>query len=216
MAAITLFLTYALLVIVFISIQDKLRGSKTKKGIIYGISFGGLWLFGIIGVSLLFNSPLKHEVITGILDCLTIIMLGWLSGKYFGEDSKEMAAGKKYLSPIFIIGFIYFIGRYISYLLFHIELAYSTKMGATLIWTLCLGMWMGIMYMLLRQSVDKYSLVWKALVFGGGIWNRLAFVQFFRHKVSSLELFIQAGTDIILVMVGILVYEYFKKIISPA
>jgi hypothetical protein len=57
-AAISLFIIFFLLSVVFLVIQENLPGSRVSKGIRFGVSFGGLWLIGVIGMSIFFGSPL--------------------------------------------------------------------------------------------------------------------------------------------------------------
>lgn len=69
------------------------------------------------------------------------------------------------------------------------------------------------MYGLLRSAVNNYSSVKKALIFGGLIfgidWLLFNFFAILFVSISPWELLLQAGTDILLMIIGIFVYEKF-------
>ncbi|MFH1188259.1 MAG: hypothetical protein V1652_00235 [bacterium] len=219
-AALSLLVTFFLLGIVFVYIQKDLLGAKISKGIRYGITFGGLWFIAMPGTSLLFHSPLKHELVSGMCDALSILLLGFLLGKFVATDTHTTHHKKKsYLLPIVIIGFIYCVGRYAAYRLFGIELAYTDNLSSTLLWTGALGIWFGITYILLRQSVEKYMPIEKALMFGGSIvgidWILFNLFAVLFIRISALLLITQAMVDIVLVILGIFVYERYLQKIHP-
>lgn len=216
-ATITLFITYVLLGVVFSHIQNNLPGKKIEKGLRYGISFGGLWFLGILGMSLILNSPIEVELISGGTDCMVIILLGLLLGKFVASDNscKAVEKGRVSIVPIITIGLIYFVGRYLAYIMFNIELAYPTKLLETLLWTLGIGFWMGLAYSLLKQSVNKCSPFRKAIFFGGIImgidWILFNLFAVLLVDESLIELLLLAGSDILLVIVGVLFFEILIK-----
>ncbi|EKD56628.1 MAG: hypothetical protein ACD_58C00131G0003 [uncultured bacterium] len=208
-AVIALIITYILLGIVFVYIQNNLSGTKIEKGLRFGISFAGLWFFGILGMSLILNSPIKTELAVGGLDFVTLIILGLLFGQFLAIDNKQTTKNKfvETILSILIISLIYVIGRYLFYLIFDIELAYPLKLIYTLLWTFGIGFWMGLSYILLKQSLDKFSPLKKALIFGGIIigvnWILFNLFALLLVKVSVLELLKLALSDILLVIIGV-------------
>lgn len=218
-APISLFITYALLGIVFAYIQNNLPGKKIEKGLRYGISFGGLWFLGILGMSLIFNSPIETELAVGGVDCFTLVLLGLLLGKFMASDNKCNAIEKdrEGIGPIFTIGLMYVIGRYLAYVIFDFDIgvAYTTRLLDTLLWTSGIGLWMGLAYSLLKQSLNNYSPAKKAILFGGIIlgidWVLFNLFALLLVDESPIELLLMAGSDILLVIAGVLFFETFIK-----
>lgn len=212
-AVITLIITYALLGIVFVRIQKNLSGTKIEKGLRFGLSFAGLWFFGILGMSLILNSPLRTELAVGGLDFLSLTLLGILFGKFIATDNKQTnkTKSKETILLILVISLTYIFGRYLFYILFDIELAYPTKTILTLLWTFGIGLWMGLAYILLKQCLIEFSLLKKTMVFSGIIiginWILFNLFALLLVEVSTLELLKLAISDIIIVATGIWLSE---------
>src|SRR5574340_421240 len=89
--AFTLFglLTYGLLAIVFILIQDRLPGTRMMKGLMFGLLFGGMWIVYLL-------EPLPHSEGSPLIDVLaypavdgiTLVLEGLLMGRFIATDSK--------------------------------------------------------------------------------------------------------------------------------
>ncbi len=95
---------------------------------------------------------MKHELLAGVFNALPLILLGLLLGIFTATDNAR-TVNKKSLISILVVVFSFTIGRYSAYTVMHIESAYSTKPLAALIWTLCMGLWIGVIYRLLEQGL---------------------------------------------------------------
>ena len=222
-AVITLFfITFWALALVFVFIQDKLPGKKLLKGLRYGISFGVLWLIGMFEMSIAFGSPLKHEFFSGLLDCLSLILLGLLLGRFVATDSNRDVNEKSKIGliSVFVIASLFIIERYLRYFtLTYYNPGYFTNPLITFTFTLSLGLWIGIMYWLLRQETSKYSPLKRALVFGGLIfgidWLFYNLFLLLFLKLPLIEILLVPAFDVLYVIIGVFVIEKFNKAPNP-
>jgi hypothetical protein len=211
-AILLFFITFGALAGIFVLIQDTLPGTKFHKGLLYGLSFGGLWFIGMFEPGL---SPLWLSFFSGLADGLPILLLGILLGVFTATDTGhnlEQRAAKPMLS-IFAVALLYIIGRYFSYAIIHIDSAYSSLPFATFFWTVGMGLWVGVMVQLLKQGVKGNSPLKRALMFGGLIYGtdwllyNLFMLLFF--EISLADLVLRTGTDAIFVSAGVFIFERF-------
>ena len=71
---------------VYIIIQNNLSYKKNVKGLLYGLSFGVLYLIGMFESSLLSNTSPLNEFIMGLADFIPILLLGILLGIFTRTD----------------------------------------------------------------------------------------------------------------------------------
>ncbi len=219
-ATVSLIIVYTALAVVFAFIQEKLSGNRLSKGFRFGISFGGLWFIGLPGTSIFFGSPMKHELLTGALDGISLLILGLLLGMFAATDSNQIAIKKtkKIVLSVFIIALFFIVGQYLAFIFIGGNLPHFTITGpAAFIWTLALGLWMGIIYLLLEEGIIKYSLIKRSFWFGGiviGInWLFFNLFMILILDVPLLDPVILAGLNILSVIVGVLVFQ--KVIEAP-
>ena len=216
------FITFWALALVFIFIQDKLPGKGLLKGLRYGILFGVLWLIGMLEMSIAFGSPLKYEFLSGLCDCSSLILFGLLLGRFIATDSNRVInkKSKSGLIPVFIIAGLFIVERYFRYFaLTHHNPGYFENSLVTFTFTLSLGLWIGIMYWLLRQELAKYSPAKRALWFGGivfGIdWLFYSLFLLLFLKLPLIEILLVPAFDILSVIIGIFIFEKFHEAVSP-
>lgn len=212
-----MFTIFIFLGLVFMFIEKNLSGKKTEKGLRFGLSFGIIWFMGIIGMSLIINSPIMVELLVATFDLITLVLFGLLAGKFIATDNLNIIKEEKIINllAIFIIGLVYVIGRYLAYVFFNIETAYATKLLISIIWTFGIGFSMGLMYLLLKQSVIYYSPIKKAIIFGliifGIDWFLFNLFPLLVIDTSFIDLLIFSMTDIILFILGIFSFEKIIK-----
>jgi hypothetical protein len=227
--AFTLFglFTYGLLAIVFILIQDRLPGTRMKKGLMFGLLFGGMWIVYLLEpLPHVEGSPLIDVLVYPAADGITLVLEGLLMGRFIAADSREY--GTLLISSNIVIiasvPIVFLAGRLLCYNVFHIYSSYATRSFATIIWAAATGIWIGIMYYFLRLGISEKSLLAKALYFGLIIFG-IDYIMFnlfmplvFEYQIwpigaflSYTDLFLRAANDIIFVTIGIYIYE---KIIS--
>ena len=215
------FITFWALALVFIFIQDKLPGKGLLKGLRYGISFGVLWLIGMFEMSIAFGSPLKYEFLSGLCDCLSLILLGLLLGRFIATDSNRDVNEKSKIGliPIFIIASLFIVERYFRYFTLTYNPGYFANPLITFVFTLSLGLWIGVMYWLLRQELAKYSPAKRALWFGGivfGIdWLFYSLFLLLFLKLPLIEILLVPAFDILSVIIGIFIFEKVHEALRP-
>ena len=211
-AILLFFITFGALAGIFVLIQDTLPGTKLYKGLLYGLLFGGLWFIGMFEPGI---SPLWLSFFSGLADGLPILLLGILLGVFTATDTNnhlEQRAANP-MPSIVTVALLYTIGRYFSYAIIHIDSAYSSLPIATLFWTVGMGLWVGVMYPLLKQGVKGNSPLKRALMFGGIIYGtdwllyHLFMILFF--DISLADLVLRAGTDALFVAAGVFIFERF-------
>lgn len=202
-------LAFSVLALIFILIQNNLPGKKWIKGFLYGLSFGGLYLIGMFESVLLLNSSVLNEFLMGLGDFIPILLMGILLGIFVGTDETQNKERQNVL-PVFIIAISYIIGRYFAYSILHIQSAYISNPLGTFIWTLCLGLWVGIIYFILHTSIKGKSIISQGLFFGIVIFgSNWLMNHIFIAVIAELSpnLFIRAGTDILFVIIGVCAYK---------
>ncbi len=217
-AAIFLTIIYTSLAVVFVFIQEKLPGNKLSKGFRFGISFGILWFIAMPGTSLFFGSPLLHELLTGALDGIPLLILGLLLGMFVATDNNHIANKKPmgYILPIIVVTLFFIVGQYLAFIFIGRTTPHFSITGTdTFIWTLALGLWMGAMYCLLKQGIKEESLLKRSFGFGGVViginWLFFNLFIILIVDVPLLDPIILAGLNILSVIVGMLVFETFIK-----
>jgi hypothetical protein len=212
-------LTFGVFSVVFTLIQTRLPGKRLTKGLLFGLSFGGLYFVGMFESVLLLNSSILNELLMGLTDFVTFVLAGVLLGIFTGIDSRQ-DKNHHNLTPVFYIAAFYIIGRYFAYSVLHIQSTYISRPIETLVWTICLGLWVGMICFILQSGLKGKSYIAQALFFGivvfGSNWliNHL-----FIGVVAgfSSDLFIRAGIDSVFSSLGLLTYNKFcKKMIKFA
>lgn len=213
--SIALIIWFGCLAIVFNFIQMNLSGSKTMKGLRFGIAFGVLCFLAIFEMCLVFDSAPGDELRTSLTDGVSILLLGLLLGRLTGTDSSYSNSRMKLSQISFIvIPLFFFVGRYFGYMIIHILSAYAKKPIGTLLWTLGVGYWITVMYWLLKETPEKPAIV-QAVRFGvvifGSYWLIYnSFVLLFL-KLSILNVFLRVIIDVVSITVAIWVVNKLSK-----
>ncbi|MCK4490948.1 MAG: hypothetical protein KAU23_11850 [Anaerolineales bacterium] len=219
--SIALIVTFAALAAVFVLIQKNLPRSKLSKGLLFGISFAGLWLIGFIEMSTAFGTSFMTEVINWLPDGIPIILMSLLLGIYTATDSDPATRNKirDKITPVLVIAVFYFGGRYFAYWVVGTDSGPDPFL--TFLWTLAMAVWIGIMYTALGAGSRGHSPITRALWFG---WVVLGIDWFIYHlfmlifyRMPVLELIIRPGLDVLFVMLGVYFWEKLTaKAASPA
>ncbi len=233
-------ITYGLLAVVFVLIQEGLIGSRMKKGLMFGLSFGMMWALFLL-------EPLPHGSGTSLIeflayplvDGITLVFMGVLLGRFIATDSQRqeracMSIGMiSSISALAAITGSFLAGRLLSYNVLHIYSSYTTRPLDTMIWATAAGIWIGIMYLLLcsgnagnagSASNTAKSPVTKALYFGILIFGidyllfSLFLILVFDYKIwpvgallSYADLILRVAIDIIFVTAGVYIYGAILK-----
>jgi len=204
----SLALAFGILGWTFLAIQQTLRGSGLFKGTRFGIALGGMYLVGMMEAYVVYPVPLFGEFYTGMVDGCGILLMSLMLGKYLAEEGPAVSRMAYQAFPaILIIPVIYVLARYFSYTLFQIESSYTTRPLATFLWTIGMGYWIGIMYLLVGRSAWHGNPVKRALVFGGLVFgiNWLIFNLFVLLfiKVPLSDLLFRSLFDSVAIIAGV-------------
>lgn len=206
-------LAFGVLAAVFLLIEPRLPGSGKRKGLLFGLSFGGLYQVGMLESTLLLKSSIKSELLMGLADSIPIFLLGLFMGISFGT-AVPRSEQKHRVLPIFVIAAFYLTGRYLAYSVLHIQSAYIEEPMATFLWTLCMGLWIGLIYVFLQagimgKNVFTQSLFFGAVIFGANWLTNHLFIAVVSEW--SPDLLIRAGTDIVFISIGSFVCRILFK-----
>ncbi|MCK4661493.1 MAG: hypothetical protein KAT68_01400 [Bacteroidales bacterium] len=214
MIAIDLLLTFSLLVFVFNLIKDKISGTKYTIGLKFGLVFSILWMFGFIEGVLYYGTSLKHDILHGLADGISITFMFFLLGILTCKNIRKVKNRTNILS-IIIITLFYFLGRYFLYIVLNVDSNVFTKPVQIFIWTFGIGLSIGIMYYILSESLVEFSPLKKTIWFGLIIFgiNWLLFYSFVPiiQKVSLSNNFIRPIIDIVFVSLGVYLYEILMQ-----
>ncbi len=201
---------------VFLALQKTLRGTKLRKGALFGIALGGMYLVGMMEAYVVYPVSLFGELYTGIVDGSGIALMSFLLGKYRADDMLDGGRpARSALPAILIISVIYVAVRYFSYTVLQIESSWSTRPLATLLWTAGMGCWCGIMYILIGRGREQATPLKQALVFGGLVFgiNWLIFNLFalLFIKVPVIDLLYRSLFDTFAVITGVYLWSQFSR-----
>ena len=156
--------------ITFLIIEKWLSGSNIKKGLKYGISWALIMFVGVCEMNTILGTSVIADIRIALVDAIPLIILGILLGKFFasGKQSNQMY-NKNYIITFVAITLFYLIGRYFSYAILGIDSGFIERPLATFIWTFCMGLTFGILYLVVGRYVNENNLTKRTIVFGVGI-----------------------------------------------
>ncbi|MBN1473341.1 MAG: hypothetical protein JW914_01880 [Syntrophaceae bacterium] len=198
--------------IVFVLIQKYLPGTKTVKGWRFGIAFGILTFLAIIEMNLVFDSSLLNELRGGAADGASLVLLALMLSLMTGTGKLNISQQNKLTwKPFVLVPLFFLIGRYLSYDVIHVLSAYTQKPWETFSWTLGIGIWLSLMYKLLREERNDIPTVIRAIRFGcltfGSYWLIYNLFVLVYLQVSVLDLFLRIIIDVVFVTASIWIVE---------
>ena len=207
-------ITFGIIGLIFLGIQKYLWGSKLRKGMVFGLAIGGVWIIGMIEAHVLFSLSFFGEVYTGFADSCGILTMCLLLGKNFADNTplRENRPKTSYIA-IMVISGMYIIVRYLSYSVFSIESAYIMNPFGTFIWTAAMGAWIGIMYSQMDINIFEKSPLKHALLFGGVVfglqWIIFNLFALLFIVVPVSDLLFRSGFDVIAITLGVYIFQFF-------
>ena len=208
--------TFGIIGFIFLGIQKSLRGSKLRKGMVFGLAMSGVWIIGMTEAHVLFSLSLFGEIYTGIADGSGILVMSLLLGKNLADDTFEekILPETTYLA-ITIIAVIFILVRYLSYSVLHIESSYTTQPLATFLWTMIMGSWIGIMYTLIGMNIYQRNPLKHALLFGGLVfglqWIIFNLFALLFIVVPVLDLILRSVFDTLAIILGVYFFSMFQR-----
>jgi hypothetical protein len=212
----------AMMAIFFKLVQQRWPGRGSLKGLAFGSSVGIVWSFGFLTGWMFLGTTFYAEILNCVIDLIGLAVAGWLIGKAIGEDvPKSMKVmWRPWLAVLFMaIGFvsIHTLGAML--------LTGSVPLGAELLLVpeslpqlmllFGLGIWAGVMFVVLRKGLPFESMWANAALFAFGIfghswiWFQL-FLVIVDFSDAFLPVLFVSLIDAFGVFIGILGYEGFK------
>jgi len=210
-AGLALVLTFGALAIIFVRYQDWLPGKGIIKGWWYGLAFAVLWLIGFIEVSVLFDTSFADEFMNWLPDGIALLLLSLLLGAFATNNSQPAEKNRtKSRTPILIIAVAFAIGRAFAYLIVKTNAPFATDTLAVSNWTVAMGVWIGIMYAILRTDRES-SPISRALWFGvlvlGTDWLLFNLFVLVFIDLPILDVALRSLLDLPFIVAGIFVTE---------
>lgn len=166
--------------------------------------------------------PLFEVLAYPLADGITIVSLGVLLGRFACTDSSgyEKARTSSSYAVLLAIPLLFIAGRMLSYNVFYIYSSYPARQFDTILWAAATGLWIGIMYLLLRPGIPDKSPFQKALYFAVVIYGidyflfNLFMPLVFDYSICSVgtllsyaDLFLRASMGILFVAAGVYICE---------
>jgi len=153
--AIWFLMIFSCMSVTFLIAERWMKGSKIVKGLAFGVSWGMIYLMGVIEWYPVFGkTSLLSDIRLGLVDVLGLIVLGILSGRFFASDGQRRRPNIRNDGIVILsIAAAYVIGRYFAYSILRIESGYIERPAETFIWTLVTGLSFGAFYILAGRNV---------------------------------------------------------------
>ena len=147
--------------VTFLIIEKWMHGSKIVKGLKFGISWGIIFFLGAIETYPVFGkTSIIADIRLGLVDLISIIVLGILLGKFFASDGQSSKTHIQNNSlTLLVVTSFYIIGRYFAYSILKIESGFIERPVSTFIWTLATGISFGILYILTGRNISEKNLI---------------------------------------------------------
>jgi hypothetical protein len=207
-----LLLAFGVLAFTFLFIKANLPYGKWRKGLWYGVLFGGIWYIGMFESVVVWGNPFEQELFMGLADAVPIFLFCLLLGGLIATDPGPSLQQVRVTPGVILgIGFFYLFGRYVAYAFLEIESAYLSNPLPTALWTLGIGVWIGLGYWRLRAGVPAGTPLGRATLFGGVVYglNWLLFI-FFMPLLFHMDwryTLLRIVSDVIWVTRGVFVVE---------
>ena len=218
----TLYLLVAFGVMAFLFNRNQILSPNRSftAGARFGVALALLWIVGIMETSPIVGSPVLDEFMGSLADATPILGLGLLLGRFAAPKIALLAAlsvKKQSPVPIFrgtvvpvvLILVAYLAGRYFAYAVVGITSGYVQRPLPTLIWTLGMGLSIGIMYDLFSPNAVSRSPLKKALWFGlclfGINWMIFNLFMCIIFTVAPADLVLRCLIDVFMVSAAIFV-----------
>jgi len=154
---------------VYFQAKGSVLGEGKEQGLRYGFAIALLWICAMLeGVSI-FGNPIINEFFTGLSDAIPVFIMGILLSLLKPQKEKEIYVsrytwgGKAVVIAAFAATFV--LGRYIAYCAGLIRSGYQTRPLNTFLWTLLMGVCIGVACVLLGDTGKLPSLKRRAAKF---------------------------------------------------
>ena len=165
-AAIVVTLSYTVIASVLVIIQEGLPNNKFERMILCSLPYSLIWFMAVLESVSSLGKPFLPELFIGLSDIVPILIMGIMVSFWVSKDTtrQQVIFHRPKVISIFIIAFTYFVGRYFLYTFIHINSGYFSQMNATFLWTLAMGLAIGLAYYMLYGGLKGSK------PFSRGVW----------------------------------------------
>ncbi|MDP4095018.1 MAG: hypothetical protein Q8920_16875 [Bacillota bacterium] len=193
-------------------IKDGIHGNRFAKGIIYGSSFGIVWLTGFVSMTVFFKPTDMSHFYSGIRDFCILTFFGLLAGWLLSNSSKTKIKRKPrtlLAIPLVAVFFAIMQGASFYYTFKPAHITISSFFDV--VYLLLSGAWIGFMYYLFKPGLNfrkKYlgSVFFSFSVFGINWLLYNAFYNIFVN-IPLWDLLASSLSGILGVFIGLVIYE---------
>lgn len=216
-AAVWVLGAFSIAACIFIKYKYKLAVDSMKI-LLYGSIIGVFWLMGNIESVSVTGSALLYEITSGISDSFPIFLMIFLIGMSLNkQDNIENAKININfrISPIIVFSLIFVSGRYILYLPRIIYSGHYTRPLETFIWTLIMGISIGVSYVLFGELTKTSNKLLSAVKFGiiffGGSWGIFQLFIPMMFEGTLADSIIRIIADIVFVILSYYISEILEN-----
>lgn len=216
------YLTVALVLmaVFFNVVQQRWPGKRGVKGLAFGVMIGVVWSFGFLTGHVFLGTRLRAELLNIVVDLIPLAVAGWLIGLAVGSDvpRSEHRMWKPWLG-ILLVAFGFVAVHTLGVKLIADGVASTADLLLIpmtlpqIALLLALGVWVGIMFVLLHEGLPFDSTLARVAFFAFGVfghswaWFHLFFIIEFAGVLHTVLLLGFIGA--VGVFVGALAYEGF-------
>lgn len=161
---------FSVVAFVFLHISDEIPAEGVGSGLRYGAVVALLWALGMLEGVPLFGHPVINEFVVGLSDAVPVFLAGVLlsllkTGNVVDTGPASPLPRGKSITVLIFAG-IFVTGRYIAYASGLIRSGIQDMPMQTFIWTLMMGIAIGLSYVLLGAHLQGKSVSRRAMKFG--------------------------------------------------
>lgn len=168
----------SMMAVFFRLVQQRWPGRRGAKGLVFGASLGIIFSFGFFTGSAFLGTTLRADFLNSLVDLIALSFAGWLIGLAIGRDVTTSAPRiwQPWLAVLLVAaGFVsvhalggrLFAGLFTS----TAELLLVPETLTQILLLAGLGLWAGVMYVMLRAGLPFNSVGARAAFFAFGVFG---------------------------------------------
>jgi len=208
-------LAFTAFALTFLLLEARMGSSSLVRGLLFGAAVGGLYFVGMFESVLLLGTAPVNEALMGVADLASFLIAGLILGRT-GYHQTRSAPRLRALPGVVAVATIagcYLAGRLLGAALLGIRSAWVAQPLGTLCWTLSLGVWVGVMYLLLEPALPHRPLT-RASSFALGVFGTTWLINHLFIGVAigfSLDLVERVAVDTVSVWLAVIMIETISQ-----
>ena len=208
-------LAFTAFALTFLLLEARMGSSSLVRGLLFGAAVGGLYFVGMFESLLLLGTAPVNEALMGVADLASFLIAGLILGRT-GYHQTRSAPRLRALPGVVAVATIagcYLAGRLLGAALLGIRSAWVAQPLGTLCWTLSLGVWVGVMYLLLEPALPHRPLT-RASSFALGVFGTTWLINHLFIGVAigfSLDLVERVAVDTVSVWLAVIMIETISQ-----